>query len=189
MRLWYGGDALYLTPSGNLTTFGKVTTAAGTTGAASLNLPPGTAPTSPVNGDIWTTSAGLFARVNGSTINLAKFELEVAASDETTALTTGTAKITFYMPAAVTLTEVFIGLGTQSSGGAVTAVVNKAGATIFSTNPSVGASQDTSLSGTGSVQAVLSTTSFAKGDKMTVDISAAGTGAKGLKITLIGSYT
>ena len=69
-----------------------------------------------------------------------KFELEVASSDETTAITTGVAKITFYMPAAVTLAEVFTGLSGQSSSGIVTADVKKAGATIFSTLFSIGAS-------------------------------------------------
>lgn len=46
----------------------KVTTAASTTTAAGLIVPPGTAPTSPVNGDIWTTTTGLFARINGTTV-------------------------------------------------------------------------------------------------------------------------
>ena len=41
---------------------------AGTTGVSSLRVPHGSAPTSPVNGDIWTTTAGLFVRVNGSTV-------------------------------------------------------------------------------------------------------------------------
>jgi hypothetical protein len=36
-------------------------------GAAGFNLPHGTAPTSPVNGDMWSTTAGLFIRVNGVT--------------------------------------------------------------------------------------------------------------------------
>ena len=40
---------------------------ASTTGSAPLNIPQGTAPTSPVNGDVWTTSTGMFARINGST--------------------------------------------------------------------------------------------------------------------------
>jgi len=39
-----------------------------TTSAASLRIPHGTAPTSPVNGDLWTTTAGLFAQINGSTV-------------------------------------------------------------------------------------------------------------------------
>lgn len=42
-------------------------TSASTTGAASLNLPQGTAPTSPANGDIWTTSGGVYARAGGVT--------------------------------------------------------------------------------------------------------------------------
>ena len=35
---------------------------------ASIRLPHGTAPAAPVNGDMWTTAAGLFVRINGSTI-------------------------------------------------------------------------------------------------------------------------
>lgn len=41
---------------------------ASTTGAASINLPHGTAPSSPVNGDIWTTTSGLYVRINGVTV-------------------------------------------------------------------------------------------------------------------------
>ena len=40
---------------------------ASTTGAAALNVPQGVTPTSPNNGDIWTTSSGLFARLAGTT--------------------------------------------------------------------------------------------------------------------------
>lgn len=47
---------------------GRTTIAASSTGNANFNLPHGTAPTSPVNGDIWSTTAGLFARINGSTV-------------------------------------------------------------------------------------------------------------------------
>lgn len=39
-----------------------------TTSRASLRLPHGTAPTTPTNGDAWTTTAGIFVRVNGSTV-------------------------------------------------------------------------------------------------------------------------
>lgn len=52
----------------NLTTTGLALTAASGTGSAGFRLPPGTAPTSPVNGDIWTTISGLFARINGTTV-------------------------------------------------------------------------------------------------------------------------
>lgn len=42
--------------------------AAGTTGVSSLRIPHGAAPSSPVNGDMWTTTAGLYVRINGSTV-------------------------------------------------------------------------------------------------------------------------
>jgi hypothetical protein len=38
------------------------------TANASQNCPHGTAPSSPVNGDIWTTTAGIYVRINGSTV-------------------------------------------------------------------------------------------------------------------------
>ena len=38
-----------------------------TTARASLRIPHGTAPTSPTDGDMWTTTAGLFVRINGVT--------------------------------------------------------------------------------------------------------------------------
>jgi hypothetical protein len=47
---------------------GKVTTELGTAALASLNIPHGVAPTSPVNGDLWTTTAGLYARINAVTV-------------------------------------------------------------------------------------------------------------------------
>ena len=50
-----------------LTGSGKLTTAASTTSNAGINIPQGATPTSPVNGDLWTTSAGAFIRINGVT--------------------------------------------------------------------------------------------------------------------------
>jgi hypothetical protein len=45
-----------------------ISTPAGTTSASSLRIPHGVAPTSPVNGDMWSTTAGLFIRINGATV-------------------------------------------------------------------------------------------------------------------------
>lgn len=42
--------------------------AAGTTGVSPMRIPHGSAPTTPVDGDIWTTTAGLFVRINGVTV-------------------------------------------------------------------------------------------------------------------------
>ena len=46
---------------------GKITTAASVVGGANFSLLPGTAPSAPVNGDMWMTTAGVQARVNGVT--------------------------------------------------------------------------------------------------------------------------
>lgn len=55
--------------NGTATAFDNpILTVASTTTIAGLNLPQGAAPTSPVNGDIWMTTAGLFYRHNGITV-------------------------------------------------------------------------------------------------------------------------
>ena len=41
---------------------------AAATGYSSMRLPHGAAPSAPVNGDMWTTTAGLFVRINGATV-------------------------------------------------------------------------------------------------------------------------
>ena len=42
--------------------------AATATSAASIRMPHGTAPTSPVDGDWWTTTSGAYVRINGATV-------------------------------------------------------------------------------------------------------------------------
>lgn len=63
-------DTLGYTPlnlaGGNMT--GRLVTAAPGATTASFNLTPGSAPASPVNGDMWATSGGLYVRINGVTI-------------------------------------------------------------------------------------------------------------------------
>mgnify|MGYP003146608526 CR=1 FL=1 len=52
----------------DVTFAGLVTTVLSTTSSAGLRLPHGAAPDAPVNGDIWTTTAGLYVRINGATV-------------------------------------------------------------------------------------------------------------------------
>jgi hypothetical protein len=52
----------------NATFTGLALTAASTTSTAGLRVPHGAAPTSPTNGDVWTTTAGMYARINGATV-------------------------------------------------------------------------------------------------------------------------
>jgi hypothetical protein len=54
----------------NINTTGRVSLAASSVTQANFNLGQGTAPTTPVNGDVWITSGGAFARVAGATVQL-----------------------------------------------------------------------------------------------------------------------
>jgi hypothetical protein len=116
--------------------------------------------------------------------------LIVAVSDETTALTTGTAKVTFRMPFAMTLTAVRASLTTTSSSGDPTVDINEgagAGTTILSTKLSIDAGELTST--TAATPAVISDAALADDAQITIDIDTAGTGAAGLKVYLIGTRT
>lgn len=62
----YLGAPPLLTGGGTLS--GRLVTAPSNTAAAGLNIPPGVAPTSPINGDLWTTALGIYVQVNGSTV-------------------------------------------------------------------------------------------------------------------------
>jgi len=116
------------------------------------------------------------------------FELVVAASDETTALTAGTAKITFRMPRAVTLTSVRASLTTaQASGSIFTIDINESGTSILSTKLTIDNTEKTST--TAATPPVISDANLADDAEMTIDIDQIGNGtAKGLKVMLIGNY-
>jgi hypothetical protein len=64
----YTGSAV-ITASGATFT-GKVNFASSAAGTAGMNCGVGTAPSSPINGDLWCTTAGVFAQINGGTITL-----------------------------------------------------------------------------------------------------------------------
>jgi len=48
---------------------GALVTVASASGGAGFNLPHGSAPSSPNNGDLWTTTSGLVVRINGATLS------------------------------------------------------------------------------------------------------------------------
>lgn len=114
-------------------------------------------------------------------------QIVTALSDETTTITTGAAKVTMRMPFAMTVTAVRSSVNTVSSSGLVTVDINEgagAGTSILSTKLSIDATEFTST--TAATPAVISDTALADDAQITFDIDAAGTGAKGLKVTLIG---
>lgn len=115
-------------------------------------------------------------------------EIQLAVSDETTALTTGTGKLTFRMPHAMTLTEVRASLTTaQTSGGILTVDINKNGSTIFIANwLTIDNGEKTSV--TALDQPIINVSSLADDDEITIDIDQIGSGdATGLKILLKGT--
>jgi len=64
-----GTDKFTVSNLGVTNVGGKLTTVASAAVAgAGFNIPPGIVPDTPINGDIWSTTSGVFARVNGATI-------------------------------------------------------------------------------------------------------------------------
>jgi len=111
----------------------------------------------------------------------------IAASDETTDLTTGTAKSTFRMPYAFTLTAVRISVTTAPVGSTIIIDINETASSILSTKLTIDASEKTSE--TAATAAVISDTALADDAEMTIDIDQIGssTAGAGLKVYLIGT--
>lgn len=114
----------------------------------------------------------------------------IELGDETTAITTGTAKKTVRWPYRFQLEHpdgtigVRAGLTTASSSGNPAVDINQDGVSIFSTTLTIDANEKTSK--TAGTAAVLSNAILEDDAELTFDIDTAGTGAAGLKIWLIG---
>ena len=122
----------------------------------------------------WATPAG------GGASNT---DMGLAVSDESTALTasTSTPLGTLHAQNAGTWSEILIGVTTAPTGSTLTCDVHLNGTTIFSTKPTIDAGAKTSV--TAVTAAVLSTTTYAKGDLIelfcdSVGATVAGTGLK-----------
>ena len=114
----------------------------------------------------------------------------IACSDEVTALTTGTAKVTFRMPYSYTLDSVRASLtGAGGASGTTTIDINEAGSTILSTKITIDYGDLTSVG--ASAAPVISDSSLASDAQMTIDIDALTGDADetGLKVYLIGNKT
>jgi len=109
-----------------------------------------------------------------------------ACSDEITALSVGTGKLTFRMPCAFKVTEVRASLTTaQTSGSIFTVDINESGVSILSTKLTIDNGERTSK--TAATPAVISDSTISDDAEMTVDIDQVGDGtAIGLKVKLIG---
>lgn len=139
-------------------------------------------------GDIvLTTNTVERLRINDSGVFIGLPEaIQLAASDETTALTTGIKKVIFRMPFKMNLSQVRASLSSAQSTGAIFTVdINKSGVSILSTKLTIDNNETTSV--TAATPAVISASGLNDDDEISIDIDQIGDGtAKGLKITLIG---
>ncbi len=154
---------------------------------------PGVKPTS---GNIDATNGTIIAGVRfGSNLHIYFKHLEpkevfcytVACSDETTDLTTGTAKRTFVFPFAATVTDVVASVNTAPVGSTLNIDLNEAGISVFSTVLSIDASEK--ISTTAATPAVISDTQIAQYAEMTVDVDQIGSTTAGAGLKLLIYYT
>lgn len=137
------------------------------------------------NGTSFVLETGATARASMGVA----FDLIVAISDETSALTTGTAKKTIRAPRAFTLTGVRANVNTAPTGSTIIVDINVTGTgTILSTKLTIDASEKTST--TAATAAVISSASIADDAEITFDIDQVGSSVAGagLMIHLIGTY-
>lgn len=121
---------------------------------------------------------------SGSGAGSSPFIIQLACSDLATALATGASVAYVRAPNEFTVTEVRSSLLVDSSSGLVTVAIKNGGSDILSTDLSIDATEFTSV--TAATPAVIASPSIADDAVITIDITAAGTGAKGLIVTLIG---
>lgn len=130
--------------------------------------------------------------LRGSLVNAANSTIALACSDETTALTAGTGKISFRMPYGMHLTDLRASLVTAQTSGSLVAIdVKVNGVSVLATLLSFDNTEKTTK--TAAVPYVFSAGFIGAGQvisddaEVTVDITTIGDGtAKGLKIYLIG---
>ena len=113
--------------------------------------------------------------------------VSIAASDESTALTVGTAKTTFRMPFAMNLSAVRASLTTAPAGADLIVDINAGGSSVLSTKLSIDDGEATST--TAATAAVISTSALADDAEIKIDVDQIGstTAGAGLKIHLIGA--
>jgi hypothetical protein len=175
------GQVIQTNGSGRL----SFTTVTSATGNELENVVEDTTPQLGGNLDAQSNNITNLGSLNGTAASkIISRSLTVACSDETSDLTTGTAKATFRMPEAATITGVRASVTTAPAGSVLTVDINEAGTSILSTKLTIDAGEKTST--TAATAAVISDTSVADDAEMTVDIDGVGssTAGAGLKVTI-----
>jgi len=131
------GDILRLNDVSGDTTFtfvdasGKVNTVAATAASAGLNVAHGVTPTSPVNGDIFTTTNALFVRINGATkqmMNLSDTQtvsgsIVFSNASQTLGNSTATGTINVASGATISASTKTLNIGTGGVSGSTTTTI------------------------------------------------------------------
>lgn len=118
------------------TMIGKLVTATPNTSVAGLGLPHGSAPTTPTDGDLWTTTAGLFVRINGATVGpLAGLGggAALTRTDDTNVTLTLAGSPTTALLAATSITVGWSGTLGLTRGGCAAALTASLGGIVYST--------------------------------------------------------
>lgn len=91
-------DVLTYTPVNKAgdTMTGRLATAAATSARSGFAIFPGSAPTNPVDGDMWVTTSGLYVRINGVTIGPLASSATVSVAVGSTIISGGTPKGLIY---------------------------------------------------------------------------------------------
>lgn len=112
--------------------------------------------------------------------------LMLSISDETSALTVGTNKLTFRMPYGFTVTGVRASATTAPTGSDIVVDINEGGTSILAIKLTIDAGTKTSVGSV--VPAVVSDVSLAADAEITIDIDQVGStiAGTGLKVYLIG---
>jgi hypothetical protein len=136
----------------------------------------------PAGATVWTRYA---IGAADSALGSYPVKYQLAGSDLTTNLTTTALAGSFHVQADFTAIEVSASLDTASTSGAVTLDVKVGGVSRLSTLLTVDANEQTSY--TAAIPAAFSNRAFLKGQLVVFSITSAGTGAKGLKMGIIGT--
>jgi len=147
---------------------GLVNTVASTTTTAGIRLPHGVAPTTGLaNGDVWTTTSGIFTRINGSS-------QQIALQGQTTTWTSGHtfAAPTLSLGTSTAASTYNLGTGATISGATKTLNIGTAGVAGSTTNIAIGSTTGTS---TTTLNGTVNAPGLANGVKAWVNFNGTGT--------------
>jgi hypothetical protein len=151
---------------------------------AALNSPPGGEDVFPQLDNYLRAHAAFIAQMRQSQSDTGLHKYQLACSDLTTALATTSLAGSFHVQADFIATAVTASLDTASTSGAVTIDIKVGGTSRLSTLLTIDANEQTSF--TAAAPAVISNPNFTAGELVTISITTAGTGAKGLKVGIKG---